>query len=177
MFCLNHFTFYTTDDYNYMYSLVDENRITNIFQIFPSLYVHAMTKNGRLVAHFFVYLFLMLPPLCFDIMNAFIFTMLVLVLYHYAKPSGCCNIVLFWIIFVTICYSTGVFGQVYLWLDGSCNYLWAVVSMLLYLSPFIKILKNEDINFKWGMKIVFAVAGLFVGAWQETASFGVLFLL
>ena len=54
-FLFNFWTPYAADDYSYMYNLGNGERITSVFQIFPSLAVHYMQYgNGRIVSHFFV---------------------------------------------------------------------------------------------------------------------------
>ena len=55
-FLFNYWTPYAADDYSYMYNLGNGERITSVFQIFPSLAVHYMQYgNGRIVSHFFVF--------------------------------------------------------------------------------------------------------------------------
>ena len=41
-FLFNYWTPYAADDYSYMYNLGNGERITSVFQIFPSLAVHYM---------------------------------------------------------------------------------------------------------------------------------------
>ena len=73
-FLVNYWTPYAADDYSYMYNLGNGERITSVFQIFPSLAVHYMQYvNGRIVSHFFVMLFLTAPKIIFDVLNAFLF--------------------------------------------------------------------------------------------------------
>ena len=73
-FLFNYWTPYAADDYSYMYNLGNGERITSVFQIFPSLATHYMQYgNGRVVSHFFVMLFLMAPKIIFDVLNAFLY--------------------------------------------------------------------------------------------------------
>lgn len=83
MFVLNKYTYFAADDYSYMNSFADSERIRSVFDIFPSMYAHMFSMNGRLVAHFFVRLFLMLPPWIFDIVNASMFLFLIMGVYRY----------------------------------------------------------------------------------------------
>lgn len=83
MFIFNRYTTFTADDYSYMNSFAGTGRIESILDIFPSMYAHAFSMNGRLVPHFFVQLFLLFPPYVFDIINTFIFLFLNLILYKY----------------------------------------------------------------------------------------------
>lgn len=81
-FLFNYWTPYAADDYSYMYNLGNGERITSVFQIFPSLAVHYMQYgNGRIVSHFFVMLFLTAPKIIFDVLNAFLLFSLSLLFY------------------------------------------------------------------------------------------------
>ena len=69
-FLFNYWTPYAADDYSYMYNLGTGERITSVFQIFPSLAMHYMQYgNGRIVSHFFVMLFLTAPKIIFDVLQ------------------------------------------------------------------------------------------------------------
>lgn len=59
MFIFNRYTTFMADDYSYMNSFAGTGRIESILDIFPSMYAHAFSMNGRLVPHFFVQLFLL----------------------------------------------------------------------------------------------------------------------
>ncbi|MCC8050297.1 MAG: DUF6056 family protein [Clostridiales bacterium] len=177
MFILNLLTYYTTDDYSYMYSFASGERIKNIFEIFPSMYVHAQTVNGRIVAHFFVQLFLMLPPVCFDLINALIYTIFIVLIYKYAVRGQGLNSIFLLLIASIIWCVTPAFGQDCLWLDGACNYLWGNTVVLAYIYPFVNLLKGRVI-FKNNKicGIIYGILGAFVGAWLESASFVGIFI-
>ena len=145
MFLLNHYTFYAADDYSYMNSFATHKKIQTVWDIFPSMYAHAKGMNGRLVAHFFVQLFLLLPSGIFDVVNAVIFTMLILILYRYLFWNKKRNALALVSIFGLVWYFAPAFGQTMLWLDGSCNYLWGCTFSLYYLYPFMKLAKNEKV--------------------------------
>lgn len=176
MFVLNHYTLYAADDYSYMYSFATQKKITSVWEIFPSMYAHAQTMNGRLIAHFFVQLFLLLPALIFDIINTIIFIMFVLILYKYLFWNGKINVLALIAIFALVWYFVPAFGQTMFWLDGSCNYLWGCTFSLYYLYPFIKILRNEKVLESNWKKILFVICGLAMGDYLETASFGTIIL-
>lgn len=92
----NHWTPYAADDYSYMFNLSDGSRMTSIGQIFSSLAVH-YTKygNGRLVSHFFVMLFLIGSKWIFNLVNAFLFVLLILSIYHLTSHKKACSLLLF----------------------------------------------------------------------------------
>ena len=176
MFLLNHYTFYAADDYSYMNSFATHKKIQTVWDIFPSMYAHAKGMNGRLVAHFFVQLFLLLPSGIFDVVNAVLFTMLILILYRYLFWNKKRNALALVSIFGLVWYFAPAFGQTMLWLDGSCNYLWGCTFSLYYLYPFMKLAKNEKVMEGKIQKILFLVAGFAMGDYLETASFGTIVL-
>lgn len=129
---------YAADDYSYMFNLSDGSRMTSIGQIFSSLAVH-YTKygNGRLVSHFFVMLFLIGSKWIFNLVNAFLFVLLILSIYHLTSHKKACSLLLFFAIPTLLWLYMPAYGQIFLWLDGSINYMWgylfcSVVSVSLY---------------------------------------------
>ena len=70
MLLCNHWTDLIADDYRYCFSYADDTRIESVAQIFPSMAAHRQSMNGRVVPHFLVQLFLMLPKGIFDVVNA-----------------------------------------------------------------------------------------------------------
>ncbi len=56
----NFLTDLVADDFVYIYSFENGERITGIFQIFGSMKAHSLIMNGRLFAHFFVQLLFVL---------------------------------------------------------------------------------------------------------------------
>lgn len=65
MLALNFLTPYQADDFAYHFSFDTGERIESISDIFPSLAAHTQTMNGRVIAHFFVHLFELLPKAVF----------------------------------------------------------------------------------------------------------------
>ena len=129
MLILNSLTPLCTDDYVYSYSFaegkIDEYiKIDNILYIFPSMYNHAFTQNGRLVAHFFTQFFLMYSKILFNIINSLVFVTLVVLIYRMCVIHKKKNNILVWFVAALIWYFVPYLGQTCMWLDGSCNYLW-----------------------------------------------------
>lgn len=169
MLACNVLTPYLVDDFNYMYSFATGERITSVWQIFPSMAAHAREINGRLVAHFLVQLMLLLPAWVFDIVNAAVFTCLVWMMErlgrHADEPSNP------WMLLASFAsmwlFQLG-FGNINLWQDGSGNYLWSYVFCFLYLTPFVKrFLYGET----WGGVLPgYFLLALLAGGFTEGAS-------
>ena len=143
-FCV-HETDLVADDYRYCFNYSDGSRIRSVPQIFPSMAAHRLSMNGRLVPHFLVQLFLMLPKLLFDFVNALLFTALVWLIARTAGRGAKANALLLLTVFGCVWLLQPDFGQVFLWLTGSVNYLWCGVLCLLWLLPYARsFLENEE---------------------------------
>ena len=173
LFC-NFSTNLVADDYMYCFSFFDNSRIESVAQIFPSMAAHRHSMNGRVVAHFLVQLFLMMPKAVFNIFNAGFFAALIWLIYRIARPAKN-NTLLFVCCFGLVWLLQPEFGQVYLWLDGAVNYLWCAVACLIWLIPWSN-------TFAYGqelprpMQIIYIVFSLIVGAFSENASVALIFM-
>ena len=75
------------DDFTYLNSFATGKRITSIIEIFNSMKAHYQVQNGRIVVHFFSQLFLLLPPIVFDVINSFMFVLQIALIYFYCKAG------------------------------------------------------------------------------------------
>ncbi len=163
------------DDFAYCYSFATKERIDSLFDIFPSIYAHGNIMNGRAVAHFFAQLFLMLPPAIFKIINSGMFVLQIILIYFIAKPEKEHNNLIFMGVFGAVWCFEPAFGQVNLWLDGACNYLWSIVFGLIFIYPFINLfLYDRKIKNKL-IKVLFVFTGFIAGAYLENASAAIIF--
>lgn len=178
MLLCNVFTPMAADDYSYRYSWASSGHpISSIGDIIASLKVHYQVTNGRLIAHFFAHLFLWLPSLIFKFCNTGIFLLLITLMYRLCKPERSHSAVLILILFGLVWCATPEFGQVYLWLDGACNYLWSGFFTLLYLAPLLKsLIRDTDLSRHPGACISTLVLGLVAGAYLENVSAAAIFM-
>lgn len=177
MLVFNFLTHYVVDDYAYMYSWRDGARITNVLQIFPSMASHYSIMNGRIVAHFMAQLFLLLPHTLFRFVNAGMFTFLICLIYYIANRKNKHNPFFVFLIFGLIFLFQKAFGQVNLWLDGSCNYLWCAVFNMLFLCPYILKFQDDKEIKGWISRALFVISGFFVGCYGENASLATLIMI
>lgn len=157
------------DDYQYVFSFATNERIESVADIFPSLIAHTKTMNGRLVAHFFVHLFCLLPMWVFDVINSLFFMLMIFCITKISRGENARNNAIHFAIFCAIWLFEPVFGQVNFWIAGSCNYLWSSVFGFAFLFPFI----NEYMygsTMKTGKKAVFLVFSFAAGAYSESGS-------
>ena len=173
MFLFNRLTPLLVDDYAYCYSYADGSRIISLRQIIPSMLAHYNTMNGRLIAHGIVQFMLMLPDWLFDLINAFVYSLLCWTVYdyiwkiHHRKH----NAILLTAIFAAFWVFVPAFGEVFLWLDGSCNYLWCTTALLLFIRPVLTDWPHKKKPLFW---VVYILIGFIMGALIETVSFAVM---
>ena len=171
----NVLTPYAVDDWAYMRSFATGERITAVRDILPSIAAHAYSMNGRLFAHFWVQLFLLLPKAVFNIVNALVFTALIALLARLAQPEGERNNLVLFVIFCAVWVFVPAFGQVFFWLDGACNYGWGCLAGLAFLTPYLRLFER-DTEKKPVFWILRMLVGFYTGAYLENMAAGVIFL-
>lgn len=180
---LNAMTPYIADDFQYMYSFQNGDRITSLWQIFPSLYHHYMHEIGRIVPHFFAQLFLMGPKAIFNLFNTVFFLILVYVMLKSSEYRTNFSVIMWFLVPVLFWRFVPCFGQIFLWEDGSFNYLWSFTFGAVYLIPYLKLyLYGEQGWFKSngkgksGWKIALCIYAFFYGNYSENVSFSTIFI-
>ena len=169
MFLCTHWTDLIADDYRYCFSYADDTRIESVAQIFPSMAAHRQSMNGRVVPHFLVQLFLMLPKGIFDVVNALFCAALIWLLHELAVGKGLPNPVLACALFFALWAFQPDFGQVFLWLTGAVNYLWCGVFSLLWLLPLVKSFRDDWTPGK-ALTALYVVFSFPVGAYSENGT-------
>lgn len=167
------------DDYSYSFSYADRSRISSLSDILRSLQAHRDTMNGRMTAHFFAHLFLLLPKPVFSVCNALVFCLILFNIFRIVRGGDDrLNIFLLLLAFFLVWLYTPVFGQVFLWLDGACNYAWALCFILAYLYPYLAAyLRGSPLapGSAW-KKLLFLLLAFLAGSYSEGASFAALFI-
>ncbi len=175
MLALNLLTQMCVDDYTYTFSFAKSKPIENIFEIFPSIATHSHYFNGRSIAHFFAQLFLFLPAPVFKIINPLMFLLQIILIYKIAKQEKGHNNILLIAVFCLTWIFEPAFGQVNLWLDGSCNYLWSIVFTLAFIYPLTKELTGTPFKKNVGFYIGYIIISFIAGGYQESASAAAIF--
>lgn len=173
MLCFNRLTPLLVDDFAYCYSYADGSRITPIRQIIPSMLAHYNSMNGRLIAHGMVQLMLMLPGWIFDLINTLVFCLLCWTVYDYVWKlhNEKHNILVLASVFGAFWVFVPAFGEVFLWLDGACNYLWCTTVLLLFIRPVLTDWPARKNPLFW---VLYVLIGFVVGGLLETVSFAVM---
>lgn len=138
-YALNLLTCLYADDYSYTYTFAvteGKYRISNLYELFLSQRNHYLVMNGRTVVHTLAQLFLMWGKPVFNILNTIAFVGLGLLIYRHGSPkSGEFRPAQLFCVFLLLWVVTPAFGESFLWLVGSCNYLFGILLILLALLP------------------------------------------
>ncbi len=170
MLLLNAITPLISDDYRYCFSFATEERITSVWQIFPSLVAHYTTQHGRIFVHFFAHLMLLLGKPLFNVINAAVAALLLLGVYRMANKFTKKDPLLLLALAAMLFLFTPAFGQTMLWLDGACNYLWGCTIIVWLLVPVRDALVEQTGRPSGRALAGLWAASLFMGAVSENLS-------
>ena len=169
MLILNILTPYICDDFTYLHNFATGEEVQTLWEIIPSMAAHSRYMNGRLIAHGLAQVFMITPPLVFDVVNAAVFV-LTLVLIH--RLCGSRSVLLMAVSFCLLWLYMPVFGQVALWQVGAANYFWSLTALVLFITPaLLRLKKGRALLKKKWQWAVFCVYGFFLGWYSEIASF------
>lgn len=170
MLFLNILTPYICDDFTYRLNFLTKEPLGSFLEIFESMYAHSYKMNGRLISHGLAQVFMLPPPLVFDIVNAAVFTGTLLLLVRLC--TGGRNTLLLTAAFCLLWVNMPVFGQVALWQVGAINYFWSLTALLLFITPEFLLLREgrQLLTKKWHWAI-FCIYAFFFGWYNEIASF------
>ena len=174
MLCLNFLTPLLADDYSYGLNL-NEKRIASIMDIFDYQVWHYFNWGGRTVAHTLAQILLVFPKAVFNILNSFIYTALIYLIYLHGcfNKDNKDNSYMLLLIHFLLWFIIPVFGQSFIWLVGSCNYLWTTV-IILY---FLWLYRRNTLSEKWYNLLFMFILGLLAGWTNENTSAGLIVIL
>lgn len=157
MLVLNLNTDFTADDYTYHYiyesPMPSENSklLTGIGDIPISMANHYNIWGGRVVAHTIVQFFMLFDKPVFDVFNSLIYVLCgILIYFHMEKDFRKHRASWLLMIYTAMWFLIPEYGASVLWVSGSCNYLWMLTLILLYLLPFRYCL-HKKLSPLWGM--------------------------
>lgn len=169
LFFANHFTFLCQDDFGYIYHCEYGTELHSLGDYFSSIRYHTAVCNGRYIAHFLAQLCLNMPKRAFNIINSIIYCLQIFLCYMICCPKKNNNILLLGLFGATWVFEP-LFGDVNLWVTGSCNYLWAIVATLIFVFPYFNFFLNETNTNSSILKTAFVVFAFIAGAWSEASS-------
>ncbi|WP_101773118.1 DUF3329 domain-containing protein [Peptostreptococcus faecalis] len=156
MLILNGYTPYVADDFSYLVG-INLEEISNLIDIIYNQWIHYFSVNGRSVSHTIGQILLLLDKDLVNILNSFAFCIFIYCIYSYTRFDDKYNIsgqivpkkgllgsdingsILSMLIFLLLWFFTPVFGQNFLWVIGSANYMWTSIIVMAVLLNFRKI--------------------------------------
>lgn len=177
MLLLNVLTPWIADDYRYAYSFATEEKLQTVWDIFPSLKAHRYIMNGRSTPHFLLHLFTLLPECVFDIANSLVFVLLILGMHRLVCGSGQYDIFMFCALTGAVFLFVPGFGSSFLWMAGSCNYLWCDTLLIWLLIPFVdNLLSRAPAPSKYIQFLMPPVALFFGNMSQNVSAAGIMLM-
>lgn len=165
----------TADDFLFCFSRSHWSRITGVTEIFPSLAALRQNTNGRVFAHFFAQLFLLEGKAVFNVVNALMGVLLLYILYRcLRRGERTRDLLLLLFVSAAIFVLLPAFGQVFLWLTGSCNYSWTIVVTLGFLYPFFARYWGREAPRSLPLRLLYLPLAFVAGAWSENGSLAML---
>ena len=139
---------------------------------------HYFNWGGRTVAHTLAQILLVFPKAVFNILNSFIYTALIYLIYLHGcfnkdNKDNKDNSYMLLLIHFILWFIIPVFGQSFIWLVGSCNYLWTTV-IILY---FLWLYRRNTLSEKWYNLLFMFILGLLAGWTNENTSAGLIVIL
>lgn len=171
------------DDYIYSFNLATGESITSFSDILQSQIHHYFTWIGRSISHFLAQAFIFEGKAIFNLVNAFVFILLILLiywLYRGEKPNIRIKISPLLAVFFCVWSFVKVFGETVFWLIGSCNYLWMTVCILTFLLPYRLYYSHPESYPKyntWYFSLFIFFFGIIAGWTNENTALSMLLLL
>lgn len=139
------------DDYVYsfiweghsLYEPLSDNavRVSSWQDLLASISLNYFTWSGRVANHTLAQFFLWNGKSIFNVCNALVSTFLVAEIYwcsHKGVITAQVKTKMFCGIFLALWAFTPKFGDVFLWLEGACNYLWTAAFLIGFLLPYLR---------------------------------------
>ena len=175
-FILNRLTPMAADDFFFSCRLIvrfdgvlfPSGRIRQLSDLFLSLKNIYTVHSGRLPVLCTVQIFSLLPEKVFDVCNSVVFLLLVSAMVRFSLPHTPNSTFLTTMGGVLLLYTAvPAFGQNFLWMTGSVNYLWTMTITVWFLQPFLH--PNQMPNFHLAT-IIWLILGLLSGWSMENQS-------
>jgi len=154
------------DDWHYCFIFGTQTPIRTIGDIFVSQWHHYFEfTNGRFIAHFFVQLFDgILGKGLFNVFNALFFAVFLYAIAVVTSRNKNDYYKIMSVAFMLIFFLMTGFKYVFLWMSGSCNYLWEAILLLF----FYRLIEREDVKSTSWSGILLILFG-FVCGWSNEA--------
>lgn len=179
MLILNISTLFSPDDYSYAKLVAgDDLKITSVSEITQAMKYLYTNWTGRIIPHILVGVFMTTNVAVFKIMNTGLFIILLLYITKFmTRKTTYLSLIVAFGFFV---YGK-MFGEKFVWISGSLNYLWTSTALIIYLYTLYGYFVENHFFKKW-QKVVCVIAGFLIAFSHEVMAFvggaflGILFL-
>jgi len=170
-FIFNVLTPLVADDYYYSLGVL------SISDVAKKTYGIYFNMNGRIIVNFLVSFWLFIGKSIFNIANTAIYCLFIYSIQFHIMGKAKHNPFMFLAINIFLWFFVPAWGENFLWVAGSCGYLWTATFILLFLIPFRK--KQDDPNYKLNipLSVLFFFLGLLAGCNIENAAAAIFLLL
>ena len=147
--------------------------ISSFSDVFDSLKAYYFIWGGRIPGQTLMTLYAWWGKKFFNVVNSFMSLFLIIEIYwiaHEGKVSLEFNYkYIFWIFFALWSFNTS-FVDTFMWLSGSCEYLWMMVLLLAFLLPYLQNYYDADAHNKDALLFTSSmfVLGIITGCSRET---------
>lgn len=169
LFLLNIYSTIAPDEYNYSHIVGSGfERVDSLKDIGTSMKTLYFAWTGRIPVHALISFLLYLGIPFYNILNPIVF--LLFLIYIIKNASKKIYPVFLPILLFLLLFTTKAFGEDFIWLSGSLNYLWTSCAMIIFIFYLYKyILEDNKIN-KINL-IGLLILSFFVGWSQEAVAF------
>ena len=153
---------------------------TKLSEVFATLHNHYMYWGGRMLAHFFAMVFLVLDKAWFNVFNSIVYVLLTITIYFHVVRRGVFKPSLLLLINLLIFLLLPCFGQNVLWLTGACNYVWTMFFVLAFMLPYkfaIEGDKPQNKSFSVLKCLSMFLLGALAGMTNENVAMALLFII
>ncbi len=176
MLLLNMHTPLLLDDYDFMISWATGEKLTGLADVVRSQMVHYNLWGGRLVQSF-TQASLYWGKGVFNLINTIMYLVLLLEIYAIARPKRRFCWTLLLLEHLVMMTMVPFFGTVYLWLCGSCNYLWGTALALIPILVLRSVMENGWFAQNRMMGVLCLPLGILGGWSNENTTLGVIALV
>ena len=171
LFLLNSFSPYVYDDLSYRYIWGTTERVKSVSDVIRSQMDHYVTWGGRSVAHTIGQLFLISDSkLLFNIMNSIIYLIHLCLIVKIGIRNRETRFSDHLYAFILTWFGYAKWGEISLWLIGSCNYLWTTTFLL----SFMYLILSDDSEYSFPRTLLFIIVGVLAGWTNENSAPAVL---
>lgn len=158
--------------------MLDKSQYPTFKEVLAREYWQYMNWTGRSVLQLMLRSVSLLPRVFFYTANSIFFTGLSFLIYYNVKGKKSYDVILYLLIQLCLWNFSVDFSQTVLWMSGACNYLWAIVIILGYITLYKKLLYGRPEGVRGGLMLTGLYFLAFISGWgNENTSGGAIMIV